>query len=251
MFEKIKEMFDSDKEETNVNKLSEEEELYIRKLEEKEELEQELSEWEEYEEEVKVLLPFEEKEKLELELDLLRVKRRIAYIKIHEKREKKGSSPELDKIQRKLTDEIKKKKEEVEESRKEAPTSAGDNSATPMSSTDDGEHNNSDKSINKSEDIIPPNKREPWDQDTNRIWEVACLQVRKFVKQREQVTLCKRSSKYAGVIQKGTGRWLVKGVFWRNSKDNVTRFSCPVEKRDQGVAKGYSAGVPEFEELSE
>ena len=115
MFEKIKEMFDSDKEEANVNKLSEEEELYIRKLEEKEELEQELSEWEEYEEEVKVLLPFEEKEKLELELDLLRVKRRIAYIKIHEKREKKGSSPELDKIQRKLTDEIKKKKEEVEE----------------------------------------------------------------------------------------------------------------------------------------
>lgn len=142
-------------------------------------------------------------------------------------------------------------KDEVEESRTEASASEGDNSASPMSSTDDEEYNNSEKSINKSEAIIPPNKREPWDKDTDRIWEVACLQVKKIVMQREQVTLCERSSKYAGVIQKGTGRWLVKGVFWRNSKDKVTRFSCPVEKREQGVAKGYSAGVPEFEELSD
>jgi hypothetical protein len=98
MFEKIKKMFDNKTEKTNVSKLSETEKEYMEKLEEKEKLEQELKEWEEYKSEVKALLPFEKIERLEVQLELLKVKEKISIIKAEEKREQKGSSPELDRI---------------------------------------------------------------------------------------------------------------------------------------------------------
>ncbi|ACL69112.1 hypothetical protein [Halothermothrix orenii] len=83
----------------------------------KEKLQSEVDGWKEYEDKVKVLLPFEEIQKLEKEIELLKLKERIVNKEIEKERAIRGQSKELDSIFIRLQKEIEVKKEKIRDTR--------------------------------------------------------------------------------------------------------------------------------------